>query len=246
MQTAATLGNVISHNQSIGQAIQGAKSPVKMAQAIQKYPEIGAVLDAYQKGEYHNLSLSQDALQALADATGISTEVLLTDITLSKNIKGATNQTLTVIDTNDSLRQDSIQTLSHELDHVRGGKSETLANLAGLAGKLNTSAAISANKDNIKPIQAQLGDGQDVATVAQNQALLDQNNKTFNENYEGKEGDWDFAIIRGTGKLGERIYYQLELLSLDDLASFSDDAIIYLNPNGQKLKYEGGKWLIWK
>nr|BAD83733.1 hypothetical protein [Moraxella bovis Epp63] len=167
-----------------------------MAKAIQDYPEIGAVLDAYQKGEYHNLALSQEALQALSDATGISTEVLLTSITAQRGIQGGTNKTLTVIDTHNELRQDSIQTLGHELDHIRGGKNETLADLAGLAAKLNTDAAIIANQDTINPIKAQLGDGKDAQTTAQNQALLEGNDKTFVENHDGREGEWEY-IIRG-------------------------------------------------
>lgn len=62
----------------------------------------------------------------LFNAVGIGTEVLLTSITAHQGIQGATNKELTVIDTHDELRQDSIQTLAHELDHVRGGKSESL------------------------------------------------------------------------------------------------------------------------
>ena len=181
---------------------------------IQDYPEVGAILDAYQKGECHNLILSQEALQALADATGVNTEVLLTSITAQQGTQGATNKELTVIDTHDELRQDSIQTLAHELDHVRGGKNETLADLAGLAAKLNTEAVISANKDTINPIKAQLGDGTDTLTIAQNQALLNQNNQTFTENHEGKEGEWEYIIQGvdtqeykdGSGKI-VRTYY---------------------------------------
>ena len=207
MQAVATAGNILA-GQSLTQIIQGAKAPAKMAKVIQDYPEVGAILDAYQKGEYHNLTLSQGALQALADATGVSTEVLLTSITAHQGIQGATNKELTVIDTHDELRQDSIQTLAHELDHVRGGKNETLADLAGLAAKLNTDAAIIANQDTINPIKAQLGDGTDTLTTAQNQALLNQNNQTFIENHEGKEGEWSYdhwgCIGNNCGDAGER------------------------------------------
>lgn len=183
-----------------------------MAKVIQDYPEVGAILDAYQKGEYHNLTLSQEALQALADATGVNTEVLLTNITAQQGIQGATNKELTVIDTHDELRQDSIQTLAHELDHVRGGKNETLADLAGLAAKLNTEAVISANKDTINSIKAQMGDGTDTLTTAQNQALLNQNNQTFTENHEGKEREWrydhDRLLSNGSyGHPGDRVTF---------------------------------------
>lgn len=125
--------------------------------------------------------------------------MLLTSITAQRGIQGATNKTLTVIDTHDELRQDSIQTLAHELDHVRGGKNETLADLAGLAAKLNTDAAIIANQDTINPIKAQFGDGKDAQTTAQNQALLNQNNQIFIENHDGREGEWEYAIPHDAG-----------------------------------------------
>lgn len=70
VQTVATAGNILA-GQSLTQIIQGAKAPAKMAKVIQDYPEVGAILDAYQKGEYHNLTLSQEVLQALLDACGI-------------------------------------------------------------------------------------------------------------------------------------------------------------------------------
>ncbi|AKG07079.1 hypothetical protein AAX06_01555 [Moraxella bovoculi] len=193
VQVVATTANVLTDNQTLTQAIQGARAPAKMAKAIQDNPELAAILDAYQKGEYHNLTLSQEALQALSDATGISTEVLLTSITAQRGKQGATNKTLTVIDTHDELRADSIQTRGHELDHIRGGKNETLADLAGLAAKLNTEAAIIAHQDKINPIKAQLGSSKDAQITAQNQVLLKGNDKTFTENHDGREGEWEYS-----------------------------------------------------
>ena len=122
--------------------------------------------------------------------------MLLTSITAQRDKQGATNKTLTVIDTHNELRQDSIQTLAHELDHIRGGKNETLADLAGLVAKLNTDAAIIANQDTISPIKAQLGDGKDAQTTAQNQALLEGNDKAFAENHDGREGEWEYRQAR--------------------------------------------------
>nr|WP_245640043.1 EndoU domain-containing protein [Moraxella oblonga] len=223
VQVVATTANVLTGNQTLTQAIQGAKAPAKMAKAIQDNPELAAILDAYQKGEYHNLTLSQEALQALSDATGISTKVLLTSITAQRGIQGATNKTLTVIDTHDELRADSIQTLGHELDHIRGGKNETLADLAGLAAKLNTDAAIIANQDNINPIKAQLGDGKDAQTTLQNQALLEGNDKTFVENHDGREGEWSYDHDRllpdgSYGHPGDRVTFtNEEALIIKDL-----------------------------
>ena len=68
VQGVATAGNILSQNQTLSQAIQGLKAPAKMAQAIQNNPEIGAVLQGYQQGDYDGLLNSQAALQALADS----------------------------------------------------------------------------------------------------------------------------------------------------------------------------------
>ena len=120
-----------------------------MAQAIQNNPEIGAVLQAYQQGDYDGLLNSQAALQALADSTGVSVDVIITRITQELRAKGATDGQLVAIDGDISNREDVIKTTAHELDHVRGGSSETLANLAGIAANLNVSASMDANQDEI-------------------------------------------------------------------------------------------------
>ena len=62
-----------------------------MAQAIQNNPEIGAVLQGYQQGDYDGLLNSQAALQALADSTGVSVDVIITRITQELRAKGATD-----------------------------------------------------------------------------------------------------------------------------------------------------------
>lgn len=239
MQSVASAGNLLTGNQTLAQVIQGAKAPAKMAKVIQDYPEIGAILDGYQKGEYHNLTLSQEALQALADATGVSTEVLLTSITAQQGIQGGTNKVLTVIDTHDKLKADSIQTLAHELDHVRGGKNETLADLAGLAAKLNTDAATLANQDKINPIKAQLGDGKDANTTLQNQGLLTQNNQTFTDNHEGKEGEWDYSDWYNIGPaFGVSNEYGQYIQSLGNYcASQGGDSARCIEENSDQRKY---------
>ncbi|MFP3398664.1 hypothetical protein SB749_20270, partial [Brevibacterium sp. SIMBA_078] len=42
IQGVATAGNIITGNQNISQAIQGAKTPSQMAKVIQDHPEVGA------------------------------------------------------------------------------------------------------------------------------------------------------------------------------------------------------------
>lgn len=150
-----------------------------MAQAIQNNPEIGAVLQAYQQGDYDGLLNSQAALQALADSTGVSVDVIITRITQELRAKGATDGQLVAIDGDISNREDVIKTTAHELDHVRGGSSETLANLAGIAANLNVSASMDANQDEIDKYKPALGDGKDAITQAENKELLNKNDITL-------------------------------------------------------------------
>ena len=150
-----------------------------MAQAIQNNPEIGAVLQGYQQGDYDGLLNSQAALQALADSTGVSVDVIITNITQEMRAKGATDGQLVAIDQDPTNRKDAVKTTAHELDHVRGGSSETLANLAGIAANLNVSASMDANQDEIDKYKPALGNGKDAVTQTENKQLLNKNDTTL-------------------------------------------------------------------
>ncbi|WP_201511865.1 EndoU domain-containing protein [Psychrobacter alimentarius] len=76
-----------------------------------------------------------------------------------------------------SNRQDVIKTTAHELDHVRGGSSEYLADLAGVAADLNVSASMDANQDKINSYKPDLGDGRDADTQIENEQLIGQNDE---------------------------------------------------------------------
>ena len=76
----ATAGNILSQNQTLSQAIQNLKAPDKMAKVIQDHPEVGAVLQSYQQGDYEGLLNSQNALQILSDSTGVSVDVIITSL----------------------------------------------------------------------------------------------------------------------------------------------------------------------
>ena len=171
-----------------------------MAQAIQDNPEIGAVLQGYQQGDYDGLLNSQAALQALADSTGVSVDVIITRITQELRAKGATDGQLVAIDQDASNRKDVIKTTAHELDHVRGGSSETLANLAGIAADLNVSASMDANQDEIDSYKPALGNGKDAITQAENKQLLDKNDITLITAVENDPESFDYdATYRCTG-----------------------------------------------
>ncbi|MFP3354432.1 hypothetical protein R0K04_24070, partial [Pseudoalteromonas sp. SIMBA_153] len=87
---------------------------------------------------------SQNALQILSDSTGVSVDVIITSLTNQLRAKGATDGQLVAIDSDIDNREDVINTIAHEIDHVRSGKkgsSEYLADLAGIAADLNVSAS---------------------------------------------------------------------------------------------------------
>ncbi|WP_413520385.1 hypothetical protein [Psychrobacter glacincola] len=172
-----------------------------MAQAIQENPEIGAILqEGYQQGDYDGLLNSQAALQALADSTGVSVDVIITNITKELRAKGATDGQLVAIDQDASNRKDAVKTTAHELDHVRGGTSETLANLAGIAADLNVSASMDANQDKIDSYKPALGDGRDNATQAQNEQLIEKNDETLKDKLTENPDGFDYdATYRCTG-----------------------------------------------
>ena len=132
-----------------------------MAKVIQDHPEVGAVLQSYQQGDYDGLLNSQNALQILSDSTGVSVDVIITSLTNQLRAKGTTDGQLVAIDSDIDNREDVIKTTAHELDHVRSGKkgsNEYLADLAGIAADLNVSASMDANQDKIDSYKPALGD----------------------------------------------------------------------------------------
>ncbi len=196
----ATAGNILSQNQTLSQAIQNLKAPDKMAKVIQDHPEVGAVLQSYQQGDYEGLLNSQNALQILSDSTGVSVDVIITSLTNQLRAKGATDGQLVAIDSDIDNREDVINTIAHELDHVRGGSSEYLADLAGIAADLNVSASMDANQDKIDIYIPALGDGKDSATQLENEQLLGQNDETLKDKLTDNPDSFDYdATYRCTG-----------------------------------------------
>ena len=198
IQSVATAGNIITGNQNISQAIQGAKTPSQMAKVIQDHPEVGAVLQSYQQGDYEGLLNSQNALQILSDSTGVSVDVIITSLTNQLRAKGATDGQLVVIDSDIDNRKDVINTLAHEIDHVRSGKkgsSEYLADLAGIAADLNVSASMDANQDKIDSYKPALGDGKDIATQLENEHLLAKNDETLAYNLADNPDGFDYRQL---------------------------------------------------
>ncbi len=198
IQGVATAGNIITGNQNISQAIQGAKTPSQMAKVIQDHPEVGAVLQSYQQGDYEGLLNSQNALQILSDSTGVSVDVIITSLTNQLRAKGATDGQLVAIDSDIDNREDVINTIAHEIDHVRSGKkgsSEYLADLAGIAADLNVSASIDANQDKIDSYKHALGNGKDAATQLENEQLLGQNDETLAYNLADNPDGFDYRQL---------------------------------------------------
>ncbi len=154
-----------------------------MANVIKQNPKIGAILQAYQQGDYQGLLDSQQALQLLADSTGVSVDVIVTTVTNELNKKGTTDNNITAIDITEGNKKDVLTTLGHEvIGHNLGGENETLADLSGTVTKLLVSAGMDAVQDDIDTHKATLNDGIDIKTQqAENQTLLEANNELLLE-----------------------------------------------------------------
>jgi hypothetical protein len=173
LNVIALAGNIITGNMDVDNAIASFKDPYKMANTLKSNPELAASLDAFTKGEFDNLPKTKEGLQTLADATGLKVDVLLTTVTTYKDAKGSTDGKVIALDVNPENRSDIIGTLGHEDSHVRGGESETLADMSGYASELLSDVAIK-NHDSatLDAIKTNLGTGTDDATQTANQVLL--------------------------------------------------------------------------
>ena len=99
----------------VDNAIKSFQDPIKMADAIKNNQTLAATLDAFSKGQFENLPKTKEALQSLADATGLKVDVLLTTVTSYQEAKGTTDKQLIAIDVNPANRADTLNTLGHEV-----------------------------------------------------------------------------------------------------------------------------------
>ena len=156
----------------------------KMADTIKTNPKLSATLDAFSKGEFENLPKTKEALQSLADATGLKVDVLLTAVTSYQEAKGSTDKQLIAIDVNPDNRADTIATLGHEVSHARGGTSETLANMSGYATQLLSDAAIGSHDQTyLNAIKFEMGAGKDTQIQSANGVLLGNDNQVLLDEY---------------------------------------------------------------
>ena len=164
----------------VDNAIKSFQDPIKMADAIKNNQTLAATLDAFSKGQFENLPKTKEALQSLADATGLKVDVLLTTITAAQNVQGSTDKQLIAIDVNPDNSADTIATLGHEVSHARGGTSETLANMSGYATQLLSDAAIGSHDQTyLNALKFEMGAGKDTGTQTANQVLLANDNQTL-------------------------------------------------------------------
>jgi len=193
----ALAGNIITGNMDVDNAIASFQDPTKMAEAIKANPELAAILDAFTKGEFDNLPKTKEGLQALADATGLQVDVLLTTLTSYQDAKGTTDKNLVALDVNPNNRTDIVGTLGHEESHARGGTSETLADMSSYATQLLSEVAIdSYDSLLLNSLKLELGTGKDSATQIANQVLLANDNQTLLNALN--DHPWGFYFERDT------------------------------------------------
>ena len=198
----ALAGNIITGNMDVDNAIKSFQDPTKMADTLKSNPELAATLDAFSKGQFDNLPKTKEGLQTLADATGLSVNVLLTTVTAYQDAKGTTDKNLVALDVNPDNRADIVGTLGHEESHVRGGTSETLADMSGYSAQLLSEAAIGGyDQQYLNGIKFELGTGKDSATQTANQVLLGSDNQTYLDAYANNPESFQKRVyfIAGAG-----------------------------------------------
>ncbi len=185
LHTANTGASIVTGDKTLAEAKTSFTAPDKMANVIKDNPKIGAILQAYQQGDYQGLLDSQQALQLLADSTGVSVDVIVTTVTNELGKKGTTDNNITAIDVTENHKKDVLTTLGHEVvGHNLGGENEKLADLSGVVTDLLVSAGMDSVQDDINKHKATLGDGRDAVTQAENKTLLDANNSVLVEELE--------------------------------------------------------------
>jgi len=198
----ALSGNIITGNMDVDNAIASFQDPTKMADALKSNPDLAATIDAFSKGQFDNLPKTKEGLQTLADATGLKVDVLLTTVTSYQDAKGTTDKNLIALDVNPTNRADIVGTLEHEINHNRGGTSETLADMSGYATQLLGEAAIgSYDQQYLNGIKFEMGTGQDSTTQVANQVLLGNDNQTLmNAQADHEMEFYNAAVYSRNGK----------------------------------------------
>ncbi len=172
--------SLASGDQSLKQAYDTVMNPANTFDFIQKHPEAATVIEQFKNGNYDGILATKGSIQLLAQALGQDVDVLTTSITAFLGIKGAfDHQTNTVVlDVNNQNRSTIVETTGHEIAHGQGIKNENSADLVGNAIEWAYSAGIKNNQVTIDQYKAQLGDGKDASTQAQNIAELAKDNTT--------------------------------------------------------------------
>jgi hypothetical protein len=182
VNAAALVGNIASGNMDTEDAIESFKDPYKVAETLQKDVETAAVIDAHQKGESNDLVRTQEALNNLNPIDGVNVE--LTTVTEVLGVQGTTNQELIAIDTNEAQRENTIFNYGHELSHVRGGESEVLADMSGLATDLLADVSIDSHGSNLNTYKANNGVYDNTPAIQENNTdLLNKNNVNLLSQY---------------------------------------------------------------
>lgn len=176
---ATALASQLTEEEAQALAVLG--NPAKAAEFVKEHPELAAAIAAYQSGDYEGLLITREGLQGLANALGVSVEVLTTDVTAKLGVAGTTDGRVVALDITKPNRDDLTATLGHEVAHNQGLKNETLASLSGWAADLGFSAGLDFNNEAIDQATLQLGNGRDADTYAKNAELLKRDNSRLIE-----------------------------------------------------------------
>lgn len=170
-------------DQNLKQAYDTVMNPARTLDFVQKHPEAATVLEQFKNGNYDGILATKGSIQLLAQALGQNVDVLTTSITSFLGIKGAfDHQTnMVVLDVKQDNRTSIIDTFGHEIAHGQGISNETSADLVGKSVDWAFESGIKNNQSTIDQYKAQLGDGKDLNTQAQNQEILKNDNQKYVE-----------------------------------------------------------------
>ena len=188
-------GNIASGNMDLDNAFESFKDPYKTADTLKKDIEVAAAIDAHQKGESDDLVRTQDALNKLNPIDGVNAE--LTTVTADGlGVQGTTNKELIAIDTNKAQRENTIFNYGHELSHVRGGESETLADMSGFTTDLLAGVSIDSYGSSLNNYKANTGIYNNTPTIQANNAkLLNTNNTNLLSKYNSEFKDRQLSNV---------------------------------------------------
>ncbi len=158
------------------EALDLVAGPSKLSMLAAQRPDLAAAIYAYERGSFGGLVITQEGLQAIADALGVDVDVVMTSMIGGLGLRGTTDQELAAIDVAEEHRDATIVTLGHELAHNQGVSSHAVATLLGWSLSMGHEAGVQANHQAVMAEAGRLSSEDRVRLATENMVLLAANN----------------------------------------------------------------------